>query len=357
MRQRPLLVDAHLDIAYNAQCGFDPRLPLEEARDTPLGRQMAARGETPVVTLPELQAGNVGLIFGTLFVLPPGTPSDLQDPTYATAADAHAMASRQVDFYRELEAEGLLRVISTVDDLRHVEASHAGAATAAPIGVMMLMEGADSIRAPDELELWIERGVRVVGPAWARTRYSGGTGFPGPLTPLGRGLMQELQRTRTPIDTSHMAEESFWDALRLFRGPAIASHANCRRFVPTDRHLSDDMIRAIVDRDGVIGVVLFNRFLIADWSPADGKAAVGLDAVVRQIEHICEVARDTLHAGIGSDLDGGFGYEAIPSEMKSCADLPLIGQALVEAGWRHDEAAQILGGNWLRWLRQALPAR
>jgi membrane dipeptidase len=198
--------------------------------------------------------------------------------------------------------------------------------------------------------------VRIVGTAWGGTRYSGGTNAPGPLTPDGRDLMAELDRQGIALDTSHMAEESFWQALRLFNGPVIASHSNCRRIVPTDRQLTDEMIRAIVDRDGVVGVVLYNRFLDGTW-PADGrKADVRLEAVVRHIDHICELARDARHVGIGSDMDGGFGVEGIPAELDSSADLPLIGQALVSAGWSTAEAQGVLGGNWLRWLETTLPA-
>jgi len=351
-----MLVDAHLDLAYNALAGYDPRLPLEEARSSPAGRRAAARGETPVVSLPALREGGVGLVFGTLFVLPKGAPGDLTGETYSSPEEAHRAAGRQVDYYQGLESEGLIQLIGGQSDLATLVTAQAEHRDDAGLGVVLLMEGADPIRQPAELEWWFDRGVRIVGPAWAATRYSGGTAMPGPLTVAGRDLMTELDRTGVALDTSHMAEESFWQAMRLHRGPAIASHSNCKTLVPTDRHLSDDMIRAIVDRDGVIGVVLYNHFLDHRWNPGDPKSAVGLATVVRHIEHMCEIAQDTRHVGIGTDFDGGFGYESIPAEFRSCADLVLVGQALERAGWRPDEAEAVLGGNWLRWLQGALPA-
>jgi membrane dipeptidase len=350
-----MLIDAHLDLAYNAMAGYDPRLPLEEARETPAGRRAVARGETPIVSLPALREGGIGLVFGTLFVLPHNAPGDLDGETYASAEEAYRIATRQAEWYHSLRDDGLIRLLGGRSDLADHVAQQASDPESSPLGVVLLMEGADPIREPAELEMWLERGVRIVGPAWTATRYSGGTGMPGPLTLAGRDLMAELNRTGAALDTSHMAEESFWQALRIFTGSVIASHSNCRRLVPTDRHLSDDMIRAIVDRDGVVGIVLFNAFLDARWVPGDSRSAVRLETAVRHIEHVCEIARDIQHVGIGTDFDGGFGFEGIPAEMRSCADLRLLGQALQEAGWREDEAAAVLGGNWLRWLEEALP--
>jgi membrane dipeptidase len=261
-----------------------------------------------------------------------------------------------VDYYDSLADEGLVRIVERRADVQELVTARTEGKTDTPLGLVLLMEGADPLRVPSELERWTERGLRIVGPAWNATRYCGGTGMPGGLTPDGRALMGELKRTGTLLDTSHMAEESFWQALRLYQGPIIASHSNCRRFVPTDRHLSDDMIRAIIDRDGIVGIVPFNRFLDARWTTDDPKSAVRLETLVRHVEHICELAHDTRHVGIGSDLDGGFGREGIPAELDSCADLPLIGHALTVAGWRADEVAAVLGGNWVRWLTEGLPA-
>jgi membrane dipeptidase len=216
------------------------------------------------------------------------------------------------------------------------------------------MEGADPISKPTELYEWFNGGLRIVGLAWHGTRYAGGTGAPGPLTPLGRALLDEMARLGVILDVSHLAEESFHQALDRFSGTVIASHSNCRVYTPTDRHLSDAMIQAIAARDGVIGTVLANPFLDPN-ARADRSLRVTLDAVVRHTDHICQLTGSAAHCAIGSDFDGGFGVESTPVELDSVADLGRIGDALSHAGYTAADVAAIMGDNWLRLLRRALP--
>jgi membrane dipeptidase len=265
--------------------------------------------------------------------------------------------------YRNLAQRDDVCLVQTRDDLHNLQAHHAAytdsATGRAPrLGIVVLMENADPIRTPDEAAWWQAEGVRIVGPAWKATRYCGGTAQPGPLTPEGRALMGELAHAGLILDTSHMAEESFWQALDLFDGPVIASHSNCRTLVPgsnADRHLSDEMIRALIERDAVIGMVLYNAFLTPDYQKGQPKDRVGIDAVLRHIDHICQLAGSVRHVAIGSDMDGGFGSEGLPRELDSVADLSLVGAALRGAGYSAADTAAIMGGNWLRMLEQALP--
>ncbi len=345
-----MLIDAHLDLAFNALAmGADLTLPLAALRDSPYGRGAAARGETPTVSLPALREAGVRVAFGTIFTQPPTQQFHMIGPAYHAPEEANAQGWAQLRYYHALAAAGEIGlVIDRASLARALDGD-------SPLpGIVPLIENADPIRDPGELESWVAAGLRVVGPAWTRTRYCGGTHAPGPLTPLGRNLLREMDRLGLALDVSHLADESSAEALRLFRGPVIASHANCRALVPTDRHLTDDMIRAIVERDGVIGVVLYNRFLDAAWTPTHGKS-LRLESLLRQIEHICAIAGDARHVGIGSDLDGGFGAESIPAELDSIADLPRIGDALRAAGWPDESIAGVLGENWARWLRRALP--
>lgn len=346
-----MLIDAHLDLAFNAVgMGADLRLPLDRLRESSFGQESHARLETPTVTLPTLRSADVRVVFGTIFVQPPTNAFHMVGPTYSTPEEANTQGWAQLRYYHELAAEGEIALVGN-----RAELERALAGTAPQPGLVPLMEGADPLRDLAELEQWYAQGLRILGPAWSRTRYSGGTRAPGPLTDLGRALMSALREYGIALDMSHLAEESFWEALRLYDGPMLASHANCRAFVPTDRQLSDEMIRAIVERDGVIGVVPFNGFMVPGWTPQQGKQAVTLAAVVQQIEHICALAGDTRHVGIGSDLDGGIGVEGIPAELDSIADLPRIGDALRERGWSEQDVAGVLGGNWARWLRTSLP--
>jgi membrane dipeptidase len=298
--------------------------------------------------LPDHRRGGVGLVFATIFVM----PGEIE------AMATQAMA--QLRYYHELardETTGV-RLITSRGELAALERDFAGAPTAErrPVGFMLLMEGADPLRDPSELEHWQREGLRLLGLSWGATRYAGGTRAPGGLSDLGRVLLAEMQRLGIVLDVSHLAEESFWQAMERFSGTVIASHSNCRVYVPTDRQLTDEMIREIARRDGVIGTVLANAFLVDGWTHERGDA-VTLEAVVRHIDHICELTGTAAHCAIGSDFDGGFGAETTPQELDSVADLGKIGVALAARGYSAGDVSGILGGNWLRVLRSVDSAR
>lgn len=347
-----MIVDAHLDIASNTTgLGRDYTATVTATRQ----REGTRNEDIATVGLAEALAANVGLVFGTLFVAPE-SGSSLSLLVYHTPEEAQQQALDQLAVYRSLAERPDVMLVETQRDLAQLLALRSQGT--ALQGIVVLMEGADPILTPAHAREWFDRGVRIVGPAWKQTRYSGGTGDPGPLTELGRALMPELRAANLALDISHMAEESFWQALDLFDGPVLASHANCRAIVPhsrPDRHLSDAMITALIERDGVIGAVLYNKFLQDGWTLEQGKHAVGLDAVVRHIDHICQLAGNATHVGIGSDLDGGFGVEAIPHELDTIGDLPRLATALASHGYSASAIDAIMGGNWLRKLETILP--
>jgi membrane dipeptidase len=195
--------------------------------------------------------------------------------------------------------------------------------------------------------------LRVVGLAWRRTRLAGGTGAPGPLTDEGLRLVRELDTFNVIHDTSHLAEESFWQLLDVSGGPVIASHSNCRRIVPTDRQLSDDMIRAVAARGGVIGINFFDKFLLPPGEYGTRRAK--LADVTRHVQHVCDLVGNTTCVGIGTDMDGGLGREQIPVEIATSADLPRVADALSAAGFGDDDVRRIMGTNWLHFFGRALP--
>jgi membrane dipeptidase len=201
--------------------------------------------------------------------------------------------------------------------------------------------------------VWFERGVRVIGPAWSKTRYCGGTRREGPLTDMGRELVAGMKELGVILDVSHMAEESFWQALDVGYHRVVATHANVRAIVPEhlpERHLSDEMLAELGKADGVIGVVPANSFLDdSHWGVDRNGPPLTLEAVKRHLDHMAGIVGWD-HVGIGSDLDGGFGVEETPLELDSVADLVKIGD-LVPADARED----VLGGNWLRVFSQSLP--
>ncbi|MBP1464820.1 membrane dipeptidase [Candidatus Chloroploca sp. M-50] len=352
-----MLVDGHLDLAYNALTFERDLLAGVAAIRTHEQPPSQTQGEA-TVALPELRIGGVGLVFATLFTLPASAiETDLaHEASYATPAEAHALARAQLMYYQELEARELVRIIRTRADLAHHQATWTQASS--PLGLVLLMENADPITEPAESVWWAEQGVRLVGPAWQATRYCGGTKQPGPLTPLGRALLPELARNQMVLDVSHMAEESFWQAMDRWDGPVIASHSNCRSLAPrfnADRHLSDAMIKELITHGAVIGTVFFNGFLARDYQRGTPKERYGLDLVVRHIDHVCQLAGNARHTGLGTDLDGGLGRQQIPREIDTIADLSRVAEALSRAGFADADIQLIMGDNWLRMLAQALP--
>ena len=210
---------------------------------------------------------------------------------------------------------------------------------------------------PKDVGDWYLAGLRILAPSWHATRYAGGTHMPGPLTEAGRELMTELDKTHLILDVSHMTDEGFYEALDLFHGTMIASHSNCRVYVPTERQLSDEMIRALISRDGVIGTVFYNSFLVNGWKENESKKSeVTLAHAVKQIQHICKIAGNARHVGIGSDLDGGFGVDGAPAEIDTVADLSKLGDALSQEDFSEGEVQGAMYGNWLRILERTLPA-
>lgn len=349
----PLIIDAHLDLAYNA---------LYKQRDYRCSAYATrckedSRSDVCTVGLPELIRGRVGIVFATLFVEPYSRKLAPGLPAYRSEHEAHRLAMAQLDFYRRwADVDPHVRLITNQAELRaHVDAwMHPVPGERHRVGMVVLMEGADPILEPKELERWYERGVRIVGPAWDTTRYAGGTWSGGRLTRLGRALLDVMAEFNVILDVSHLSHESLYEALDAFEGQhVIASHSNPYRYVPTSRHLPDKAIARIAERGGVIGVVLYNRFLKKEWSGK--KHDVTLDDVVRMIDHICQVTGSADHVGIGSDYDGGFGAEAIPRELDTVRDHIRIAEALLERGFEPQHVAQIMYGNWLRVLRGALP--
>jgi membrane dipeptidase len=220
------------------------------------------------------------------------------------------------------------------------------------------MENAEGIRSVGELELWWQRGVRIIGPAWAGTRFCGGTREPGPLTTEGYHLLEGMAEYGFVLDVSHMDEKAVLQSLDAYPGTMIASHANASvlfKGLDSNRFLSDRVIQGLLERKAVIGVVPYNRFLLPGWKPNEGRQAVTFEHVFAQIDHICQMAGDACHVGIGSDFDGGFGLQSVPTEIDTIADLQKLAPLLAQKGYTEEEIAAIMGQNWLNILHDNSP--
>lgn len=365
--RHPLIVDAHLDLAYNVLYKRrDYQRCAQTTRQREAGTANAKRDGLCTVGLPNLIRGRVGLVFGTIFVEPQSRMMSDAVPSYSDPSEAHQLGMAQLDFYRRwAEEEPHVALVTTKTELNAIVENwrlEMGDLANLPspisnhrIGIVPLMEGADPILEPKELERWYEKGLRIVGLSWDTTRYAGGTWTGGRLTRLGRELLDVMAQFNVILDVSHLSHESLYEALDAFEGQyVIASHSNAHRFVPTPRQLPDKAIEMIAERNGVVGVVIFNRFLKKDWSGK--KDDVTLDNVVRIIDHICQVTGSADHVGIGSDYDGGYGAEAIPRELDTVRDHSRIGDELLQRGFERKHVERIMSGNWLRVLREALPS-
>lgn len=355
-----IILDAHLDIAWNyLGNGRDFLHSVADKRAREAQSPTQAQDGTTTVSLPDALAGNVGIIFATLYTCPDWARMFANDIVYATPQEAHNQASQQLGYYETLFAHPQIAPVRTLADLHAVQATWQRPPAERTLGVVVLMEGADPIITPADFAAWYGRGVRAVGLAWSETRYSGGTIYhgrgAGGLTPLGRELLVEMAKHNAILDLSHMAEEAYLEAVDRYEGVLIASHSNPRRFRNSDRHLSDDMIKKLVARDGVIGLVPFNNFLNDNPDIAKDRTKTPVRRYVDAIDTVCQLAGNTRHAGIGTDFDGGFGREKIPFEMDSIASLPLIAEELGRRNYPAEAVEAICSGNFLRMLARSLP--
>lgn len=357
-----IVVDAHEDIAWNY---FNNRRDFAASalsrRPYETDPVFLHRYGQSMVGLPENLLGRLALVCGTIFVSPTWTKMYPDEKVlYETPQEAYTLAMRQMDYYHRLVDEN--DAIVLVQTRRNLDAV---LATWEPgrevgehrMGLLLLMEGAEPILEPAQVEEWYVRGLRVIGPAWTQTRYSGGTKALGPLTDLGRELLEVMASYSMVLDLAHMAPEAVREALERYEGPLFASHANPLKFRPDrpDRNLSDDVIRQIADRNGVVGIMPYNLFLVQGWQHGDRRDAANMDTVIAAIDHVCQVTGSAAYAGIGSDFDGGFGANQAPVGFDTTADLLSIGNALAEKGYSVEHIAAILGGNMLRVLRAGLP--
>ena len=362
----PILVDAHEDLADNIlNFGRDYTRAAAETRRIEKDDHSPAlehNGET-LLGWPDYQRGRVAVVFSTLFATPiRRREGEWDKQSYADYDQAHRLYRAQLDVYHELTDDhpDQFRLIGSRTDLEAVLAGWAEAELAGhPVGLVPLMEGAEGVRTPSELEQWWEWGVRIIGPAWAGTRFCGGTQDPGPLTADGRALLAAMADIGFTLDLSHMDILSARQSLDLYRGPIIASHANAAVLLPGyegNRLLMDEVIQGILEREGVIGVVPYCRFLSMDWKHGDARDSITLETLAAHVDHICQLAGDALHVGLGSDFDGGFGLSSTPAGIDTIADLQKLGPVLKAKGYNDGQVAAVLGGNWLRHLQNSLPS-
>ena len=361
--QKTIIVDAHQDLAWNMLTfGRDYTRSAAETRQLEHRTEVPTHNGDTLLGWADYQKGNIAIVFSTLFAAPARRQNGEWDiQCYRDEPEAHQHYIAQLDAYHRLvdEHPEKFRLLQTRSELAEtVSLWENRTVENPPVGLVVLMENAEGVRSVGELEMWWERGVRIIGPAWVGTRFCGGTGEPGPLTQAGYRLLEGMTGYGFVLDISHMDEKAVLQTLDFYPGTIIASHANASALLEgldSNRFLSDRVIHGLLERDAVIGVVPFNRFLVPGWRKNDGRQAVKLIHLVSQIDYICQMAGDSLHVGIGSDFDGGFGWQSVPAEIDTIADLQKMIPLLEQKGYTEDDIVAIMGRNWLTILQENLP--
>ncbi|HUR10316.1 MAG TPA: membrane dipeptidase [Flavitalea sp.] len=353
-----LIIDAHLDLSMNAmEWNRDLRLPVTAIRERERGMTDKPDRNKGTVSLPALREGNIGLVVATQIArfVNPANPL----PGWNSPEQAWAQTQGQRAWYREMELSGELKLVHNKSSLElQLALWEEDSPGKKPVGYLLSLEGADSLVTLHHLTQAYDYGLRAIGPAhYGPGRYANGTDSTGALNQPGIELLREMENLNMILDVTHLCDDAFWHAMKLFRGPVWASHNNCRSLVPHNRQLNDDQIRELIRRDAVIGVALDAWMMVPDWvrgrSTPDGENCT-LETILGHIDHICHIAGNCNHVAIGSDLDGAFGKEQCPADLETIADLQKLEGLLIARGYTKNDILLILHGNWLRFLRRNL---
>ncbi len=355
-----LSVDAHLDLSMNAmEWNRDLRMTIQEMRDREKDMNDKPDRGKNTVSFAELRKGNFGLVVATQIARYVERGSWL--PGWNSPEQAWAQTQAQVAWYQQMEEDGEMKQINNLTALEeHIVDWTNSTADKKPIGYILSLEGADSIVTLKHLEKAYAYGLRAVGPAhYGPGRYAFGTDSNGPMGTKGKELLREMERLNIILDATHLCDESFREAMDTYRGPVWASHHNCRALVNHNRQFNDDQLKELIARGAVIGAPMDAWMIVPGWVRGQStpkQMGVNLERVVDHMDHICQLAGNANHIGIGSDLDGAFGKEQSPYDIDTIADLQKLRTILAARGYTSADIENVMSGNWLRFLRRAWAA-
>jgi membrane dipeptidase len=350
------IIDAHLDLAMNAmEWNRDLRWPVEKIRAREAGMNDKPDRGNSTVSLHALRQGGIGLVVATQIarVVEPGSSL----PGWHSPEQAWAQTQGQLAWYRAMEAAGEMVQISNLQQLNdHLDRwKNKKPDEQVPVGYILSLEGADSLITVDHLHIAHSYGLRAIGPAhYGPGRYANGTDSTGHLNEQGKALLREMEKLNIILDATHLCDDAFWDAMECFNGPVWASHNNCRALVNHNRQFSDEMIKALISKDAVIGMPLDAWMMVPNWQRGVSEPTAmqcNLEKMLDHLDHICQLAGNTKHVGIGTDLDGAFGKEQCPYDLDTIADLSRIPAMLEKRGYPVGDCEAIMHGNFLRSLR------
>ncbi|MBC29308.1 MAG: peptidase M19 [Muricauda sp.] len=350
------IFDAHLDLAMNAmEWNRDLTLPVAKIREREKGMNDKPDRGNNTVSLPAMRDGNIGLCVATQIARYVSDDSAL--PGWHSQQQAWAQTQGQLAWYKSMEEAGEMVQITNTEELNTHFALWTNGGSNKPIGYILSLEGADSIVDMHYLEKSYESGLRAIGPAhYGPGVYAHGTDADGGIGRKGRELLKKVEELNLILDVTHLCDTSFWETLDTYKGPVWASHNNCRALVDHNRQFSDLQIKELIKRKSVIGVALDAWMMVPNWirgksTPQD--MGVSLEQMADNIDHICQLAGNALHVGIGTDLDGAFGKEQCPTDLDTIADLQKLPDLLKKRGYSKNDITRIMHGNFIRFLQQA----
>ncbi|MGL4631847.1 MAG: dipeptidase [Leadbetterella sp.] len=362
-------IDAHLDLATNAMSlNRDLKKSAHQIRDfeIQLGMNDTQDRGKGTVALPDLRRGNIGLVLATMIARhsPKGEQiRNLKLNGWHSPEQAYGFAMAQLGWYRVMEKQGEMVQITTKAALdKHLQLWNDTTVSndAKPIGYILSLEGADSIVDLDFLDMYYQEGLRAIGPAhFGPGRYSPGTHSDGTgLTDLGKQLLPKMESLSMALDATHLTDTAFFEAMDIFNGVVWASHQNCRAIVPGERQFSDEQLKLIIQKGGVIGGPLDAWMLYPDYKLTGNEDSkelgINLEKLVDHWDHICQMAGNSLHIGFGTDLDGLFGLEQSPYDLDTIADISKYQDILQRRGYTDTDIQNIFHANWLRVFNKVL---
>lgn len=350
-------IDAHLDLSMNAmEWNRDLTKSIDEVNAREQGLKDKPDRGNATVSLPELRKGNIGLVVATQIAryVAPGNPL----PGWHSPEQAWAQTQAQLAWYKTMEKAGEMVQVNDLASLnKHVDLWKNDTNEQKPVGYILSLEGADSLITIDHLEIAWKYGLRALGPAhYGPGRYANGTDASGAMGAEGKALLKEMERLNIILDATHLCDDSFWQALEIFNGHVWASHNNVRALVNHNRQFSDEQIKALIERGAVIGGALDAWMMVPDWKrgvSTPKEMNCKFEVLINHLDHICQIAGNTLHVGIGSDLDGAFGREQCPYDLETIADLQKLIPLFYKRGYSKEDVENIMHGNWIRFLRNA----
>ena len=353
-----LCFDAHLDISMNAmEWNRDQRWTVEQIRESEKGMADKPDRGRNTVSFPELRKGKVGLVVATQIsrVVKQGSPI----PGWYSQEQAWAQTQGQLQWYRTMEDAGEMKQITNTKSLEESLKLWEKPNHKTPICYLLSLEGADSIISMEHLHRAYNDGLRAIGPAhYGPGIYANGTDSSGRINEKGVKLLKTMEKLNMILDATHLNDDAFWHTMEIYNAPVWASHNNCRKFVDHNRQFSDEMIQELIQHNAVIGIALDAWMMVPNWIRGESTPQsknVTLEIMADNIDHICQLAGNSKHVGIGSDLDGAFGTEQCPKDLDTIADIQKIPSILKNRGYNNEDIELIMNGNFIRFLKSNLP--